>query len=299
MEGTKQFVIAHLSDLHLTASDDQSRRRSRIFNTLRGMNEAFRKIIKSEAIRQADLIIVTGDITDRGDIVSWHLFWKEIRDAGLGGRVMVVPGNHDVCCLGARMPFQKKAHRQSDLERAGNGLQIGNQATHFPWVREFNKRVVVFGLNSNNLGNVTALSNAMGRIGHSQLLSFAEQLYTHRNAPVKIVVLHHGPSITEKTPLRKQGRKLMGRLIMTGRLIPNRQQRVLLLLCLSHGVKMIAHGHVHKAEDRVVHGVRIIGAPPTTQPAGTMGGRNVYQFYTYTIGGHDDRVHAELQKIQI
>ena len=123
--------------------------------------------------------------------------------------------------------------------RVNNGLQIGNQSAQFPWVREFDKRVVIFGLNSNNLGNFTFLSNAKGKIGQNQLLSFAEQLYTHRNVPVKIVVLHHSPHITEQTDVKKRGGKLMGRLMLTGRRIPNRQQRILLLLCLSHGVQLI------------------------------------------------------------
>ena len=64
MGNEKQLVIAHLSDLHLTASDHHSRRNPKIFGTLKGMNEAFRNIIKSRPIRDANLIIVTGDITD-------------------------------------------------------------------------------------------------------------------------------------------------------------------------------------------------------------------------------------------
>jgi 3',5'-cyclic AMP phosphodiesterase CpdA len=299
MEKEKQFVIAHLSDLHLTASDNHSRRNPRIFSSLKGMNEAFRNIIKSRPIRDANLIIVTGDITDRGDIESWVYFWNQIKAAGLSDRVMVVPGNHDVCCLGARLSFTKKAYRQRDLEKVNNGLQIGNQSAQFPFVREYDKRVAIFGLNSNNLGNLTFLSNAKGRIGQDQLLSFAEQLYTHRHAAVKIVVLHHGPHITEQTDVKKRGRKLMSKLMLTGRRIPNRQQRILLLLCLSHGVQLIAHGHVHKAHDRIVNGIRIVGAPPSTQPIPGTNRSNTYQFYTYTIQGQQTSVNTKLEKIQI
>jgi 3',5'-cyclic AMP phosphodiesterase CpdA len=299
MEKEKQFVIAHLSDLHLTASDNHSRRNAKIFSSLTGMNEAFRNIIKSRPIRDADLIIVTGDITDRGDMESWVFFWNQIKAAGLSDRVMVVPGNHDACCLGARLSFTKKAYRQRDLEKVNNGLQIGNQSAQFPWVREYDKRIAIFGLNSNNLGNLTFLSNAKGRIGHDQLLSFAEQLYMHQHAAVKIVVLHHGPHIAEHTDVKKRGGKLMSKLMLTGRRIPNRQQRILLLLCLSHGVQLIAHGHVHKAEDRIVNGIRIVGAPPTTQPISGTNRGNTYQFYTYTIQGQQTSVITKLEKIQI
>jgi 3',5'-cyclic AMP phosphodiesterase CpdA len=299
MENEKELLIAHLSDLHLTSPDRQSRRKARIFRSLKDTNEVFRNIIKSQPIRDANLIIITGDITNRGDIESWEFFWEEIKAAGLSDRIIVVPGNHDVCCLGARLPFKKKAYRQRDLEKVNNGLQIGNQSAQFPWVREYDKRVAIFGLNSNNLGNLSFLSNAMGRLGQDQLLSFAEQLYMHRDVPVKIVVLHHSPNIPEKTAAKKRGRKLMGKLMLAGRRMRKSQQRVLMLLCLSHGVQVIAHGHAHKAEDRVVNGIRIVGAPPTTQPISSTSRGDTYQFYTYTIQGQDMRVNTKLEKIQI
>ena len=39
------------------------------------------------------------------------------------------------------------------------GLHMGHQPTKFPWAKTFNDRVAVFGLNSNNLGNFTGISN--------------------------------------------------------------------------------------------------------------------------------------------
>ena len=299
MNNNKQLVIAHLSDLHLTASDDLSRSHPRILGTIKGMNEAFRKIVGSDAIREADLIIITGDITDRGDMESWKLFWQIIKDAGLSDRVLVVPGNHDVCCFGARKSFRKKTHRKTDLEKALSGLKIGNHEAKFPWARVFDKRVVVFGLNSNNLGNFTVFSNSMGRIGHDQLLSFAERLYEYRDIPVKLVVLHHCPNITKKTIFREQTRKLVGRLARVWLHIPKSQRRTLQLLCLSHGVKVIAHGHSHKAQAHIVNGVCIVGAPPTTEPISAINGKNVYQFYTYTICDRNSLVDTNLRTIQV
>ena len=91
----------------------------------------------------------------------------------------------------------------------------------------------------------------------------------------------------------------MGKLILIGRRIRKSQQRILLLLCLSQGVQLIAHGHAHQAEDRIVNGIRIVGAPPTTQPISRTGRRNTYQFYTYTIPGQEACVNTKLEKIQI
>jgi 3',5'-cyclic AMP phosphodiesterase CpdA len=217
----------------------------------------------------------------------------------LSGKTLVVPGNHDVCCLGARLSLGKKIYRQNDLEKAGNGLEIGNQETKFPWAREFERRIVVFGLNSNNLGNFTILSNSMGRIGHDQLLSFAEQLHKYRDIPVKLVVLHHCPNIPGKTPAKKRARKLAGRLARVWLQIPKSQRRILQLLCLSHGVKVIAHGHSHKAEAHIVNGVYIVSAPPTTEPISKTRDGSVYQFYTYTIDSQNRHVDTNLRTIQI
>jgi len=296
MEGEKQFLIAHLSDLHLNAGNNLRQNKRSFFHYLSRSNEAFKNIIKSQPIKNANLIIITGDVTDRGDIESWEFFWKEIQAAGLIEKIIIVPGNHDACCMGARSPFKKNLYRQHDMEKLSNGLKIGNHCSKFPWVRQYDKRVVIFGLNSTNLGNFSFLSNAIGRITQNQLLSLAEQLYNHKNVPVKIVVLHH--SLSERTNVKKKGRKLMNRLMLMGRRLPNRQQRVLMLLCLSHGVQIIAHGHVHRAEDRVVDGIRIIGAPPTTRPLSQIGTGNTYHFYTYTIRGQNSAVHAKLEKIQ-
>ena len=78
--------------------------------------------------------------------------------------------------------------------------------------------------------------------------------------------------------------------MLAGRRIPKRQQRILLLLCLSHGVQLIAHGHVHKAEERIVNGIRIVGAPSTTQPISRTNRSNTYQFvYLHNPGAADQR----------
>lgn len=295
----EKIIIAHLSDLHLTESNRQKRRNPRISGRVKGMNDAFKNIITSKPIKEADLIIITGDVTDRGDIESWRFFWKEIKAAGLNSKVFIVPGNHDTCCLGARFPIGKKMYRLYDLEKVNNGLKIGNHSAQFPWVRQYDKRVVIFGLNSTNLGNFTFLSNAMGRISQNQLLNFAQQLYTYRNVPVKIVLLHHSPNITGIASSEKAGRKLIHKMELTGRKIRVSHERVLLLLCIAHGVQLIAHGHAHNIHERIVNGIHIVGASSTTQRISTSSGRNIFQFYTYTIHDHNARVIIKLEKIQI
>jgi 3',5'-cyclic AMP phosphodiesterase CpdA len=130
MSNNKDFKIVHLSDLHLTSSDRASRSEPKLFGSLRGMNAAFRKIAKSRTLQEADLILVTGDVTDRGDIGSWLVFWEAIKKAGLEKRVLVVPGNHDMCCLGWQLPNKK--HFARDLRKVVAGLKRGSQPIRFP-----------------------------------------------------------------------------------------------------------------------------------------------------------------------
>lgn len=292
------FRIVHLSDLHLTKADKDPRTDLKVFKPLKGMNMAFRKILGSKLILNADLILVTGDVTDRGDFEAWQVFWNAVNGAGLTERILVVPGNHDVCCLGARIPSTTNAYRRSDLQKAIVGLSIGNQPVKYPWVRIPDPRVAIFGMNSNNLGNLSIATNAMGKIGHYQLVSLASKLHKYRHVPVKIIALHHSPNIPGVDTARRRGQKEFSRLERLGHQIPQNQRQGLLLLCISHRVRLLLHGHLHMAEDRRVAGVRIIGSASSTEPISKEGSLN-YEFYTYTVLGNGNRVRAKLYYMPI
>jgi Icc-related predicted phosphoesterase len=295
MVNWKPFKIVHLSDLHLTASDDMIRSEPKLFGQLKGMNAAFRGIIKTRPVQEADLIVVTGDVTDRGDIDSWKIFWKTISDAGLITKTLVLPGNHDMCCLGIRIPIlSKTGYRKEDLEKAIKGLKIGHQPLKFPWAKLINSKIAVFGLNSNNLGNFSGIDNAVGELGFYELLSFAEQLWKYRETPVKIVALHHSPNIPVPNTMKKRfgtDYHTMNRLFGA---VPQDQRRALRLLCFTHKVRLIIHGHVHLAENRYVNGIHIIGAPPATEPVKINGKNTGYQFYQYIVKGKKPILHHKL-----
>ena len=228
---TKQsFKIVHLSDLHLTKTDGASRSEPKLFNKLKGMNEVFRKIIASKPVQKSDLVLVTGDVTDRGDIESWKVFWEGINNAGLKDRTHVIPGNHDVCCLGVRLPGKRKAYKDEDLQKAVNGLKAGGKLTKFPWVINPDPRVVIFGLNSNNLGNLNAATNAMGELDYYQLSSLGSKLHVYRDVPIKIVALPHSPNIPGAETARKRGQKPYSKLERLGHQISDGQRLSLQLL---------------------------------------------------------------------
>lgn len=80
----KPYRIVHLSDLHLTPSDNIGRTEVSLpGKNLYGMNEVFRKILKTNNIQESDLILITGDITDVGDRKSWKVFQMALKDSGV------------------------------------------------------------------------------------------------------------------------------------------------------------------------------------------------------------------------
>lgn len=293
MTSTQQpFRIVQLSDLHLTAKDDASRSEPKLFGALKGMNEAFRRLVHSQQVRSADLLLVTGDVTDRGDLESWKVFWDAIRSAGIR-EVQVIPGNHDVCCLGVRRPPSSR-QRKDDLARAVKGIGLGGtKHGAFPWLARPEERIAVIGLNSNNLGNISVLDNAVGRLHLYQLSGLADMLHKVRDVPVKIIALHHSPNIPSEEVELKRGLKPSGPLNRGLHQLDPAGRMGLHLLSQTHRVRLIVHGHLHRAEVRRVGAVRIVGAPASTEPV-TSQGRRVYPFFEYTITGKKPLVRTRL-----
>ena len=290
--GAAPFRIAHLSDLHLTASDDAMRSEPKLFGKLIGMNRAFRKLAASDELQKADLVIVTGDVTDRGELDAWKFFWEALEEAKLLEKTWVIPGNHDVCCLGIRMPDRRNADR--DIQKLVRGLALKKgHPTRFPWAHSPDGRVAVFALNSNNLGNVSGMTNAVGWLGHWQLARLARMLARFQEIPVKIIALHHSPNIPGDDVAVERGLMPMGPLATRGHQIDRGQRAALRLVGIAQHVRLIVHGHLHRREDRRVDGIRIIGVPASTEPLRT-GARSAAfcRFALYTIGGSVPRVHV-------
>jgi hypothetical protein len=134
--------IAHLSDLHLTATDDGRRKEDRA----RHMNANLDRLLRHGPIQDADLVLITGDISDRGELAAWSALWSAVRAAGLDlHRLLVIPGSHDAACLGLRR-IRPKAE---DLAIVRAGLENGRQRKRLPYVRTYaNGAVGVFAVDS-------------------------------------------------------------------------------------------------------------------------------------------------------
>jgi 3',5'-cyclic AMP phosphodiesterase CpdA len=84
--------IAHLSDLHVTEAP-----RVRMVERARpGGTAILPTLLATPTIASADLVLVTGDVTDRGTAQSWQQFLQLVNAAALVDRTVIVPGNHDL-----------------------------------------------------------------------------------------------------------------------------------------------------------------------------------------------------------
>lgn len=265
--------IAHLSDLHLTAAADGRRKEDRAKN----MNANLGRLLRHPPIQEADLILITGDVSDRGELAAWNVLWSAIKDAGLKHRkILVIPGNHDAACLGLRRTRPKV----EDLAIVRAGLERGNQRRRLPCLRLFaGGEIGVFAVDSVNAGNFNLIDNAVGRIGFNQLAKLGELLRQNSEIPCNLLVLHHSPNIPSSATSRRRGEKATP-FWQRAALQLDRVDRVgLRLLARTFEAKAILHGHTHDNLDRRVGGVRIIGTRDSTVPQ--KSGLLSYKLYTY------------------
>ncbi|HOB54330.1 MAG TPA: metallophosphoesterase [Acidobacteriota bacterium] len=258
----RRITIAHLSDLHLTADDRTPRSEARLFGRLRGMNGHLERLLADPPLRASDLVVVTGDVTDHGDLAEWERFWSLVTAAGLRDRLAVLPGNHDVCCLGSR----RRRPRAEDWARARSGLALGGHEWVFPWVRSVGGALTLFAVDAANAGNSSGLDNAVGRIGRRQLAELGRCLLLFQDAPLKLILIHHSPNIPRPATSRRRGERPAVFWERRALQLDPFDRRCLRLLAAVFRVKAILHGHTHDSLDRTVAGVRIIGAPASTEP---------------------------------
>ncbi len=190
--GKKGYLITQFSDLHLTRKNTDSRSEPKLFGKLTGMNKAFESLALSQQAQASDFILFTGDITDTGHQAEWKFFWKILKKSNLKNKSVIIPGNHDMCCLGVRLPRAEKKLVTEDLQKFHDGLSIGKYPVpKYPCGIQLNDKIVVFAIDSCNKGNTTGVTNAMGQLGYQQLERLARELYKYRDTKVKIVVLQY------------------------------------------------------------------------------------------------------------
>jgi hypothetical protein len=84
--------LAHLSDLHI----NEGATVRMVERAHPGGNRQLDRVLDAPPLGDADLILVTGDVTDRGTAASWRNFLDAVEDRHLVERMVLVPGNHDI-----------------------------------------------------------------------------------------------------------------------------------------------------------------------------------------------------------
>ncbi|MFV0347735.1 MAG: metallophosphoesterase family protein [Halodesulfovibrio sp.] len=283
------ITIAHLSDLHLTAQDNEKRTGP---GRLKGMNRNFARLMQDRKLLESDYIIVTGDITDRGYIAAWRRFWDEVNKAGVLHKIIVVPGNHDMCSL----RLIRNIPTEESRAMAEHGLALGGQPTVFPWAKSVeNRTIAFFGLNSNNEGNTLITANAIGKLGFEQLYKLGRMLSEeYADVPIKLLLLHHSPNIPEVATSERRHEKPTYYLERNTIELDKHDRRQLRLLCRVFRIKAILHGHTHNPLNRTVNGVRIISAPPSTEPDKD----GFLHYFRYTISPGTGRLSYSTVKVE-
>lgn len=252
----KRYSIMQLTDLHLTDDDDQSRTEPKVFGALKGMNARFRGLLDSQQVMDADLLLVTGDITDTGEMASWSHFWNAISESGHHDKTRVVLGNHDVASLKLFSPLFPRVDRSLRRWRYTRGLRKGFAPIAYPWCEQFfDNQLVIVALRSTQEDNVTNLTNAVGRLPKTQLAKLRAMLREHASAPYKIVTLHHPPCFPKDGSVNSFLHD-----------VQSDEAESFIELCRKNGVQLIIHGHMHCHMDQTHKGIRIVGAAASTEP---------------------------------
>jgi 3',5'-cyclic AMP phosphodiesterase CpdA len=233
---TTQFLLAHISDVHLTPLAGLH---PRYWNMKRGLGlinwqrsrrhihraDVADRIVADMLSHRPDHIAVTGDIANIGLPSEYEVALAWLQSLGPPDRVSVVPGNHDnytrlsgPSCLDLWSDFMVSDDFGSSLPGRGKD--------RFPYVRRVGP-IVLIGLNS---AVPTPPFVAAGRLGLSQIDALKAVLQELKGSGRLRVVLIHHPPLPGQAPRRRALEDAA------------ELERVL----LSQGAEIVLHGHNHR-----------------------------------------------------
>ena len=136
--------LAHLTDLHVTEGP-----RVRLIEKARpGGNEVLPSLFTRPELAESDLVLFTGDLTDRGTAGSWQCFTDTLIAHGLADKTILVPGNHDIAlCEYIRRTEALRSDRfgivqLANLLKFAEATAVTHGGTHgFVWDAEARARV--------------------------------------------------------------------------------------------------------------------------------------------------------------
>ena len=200
--------LVHLTDPHLSTLDGEKllslrgKRWSGYLSWRKNRRNHFLPAVLNnlvDAVRaeNADQILLTGDLVHIG-------LWSEITQAadwlttlGSAGKVMLVPGNHDIYSKGSA---EAVLQTWSDyLFQPAHGSETEQLTGQFPVVRKLGKLSLI-GVST---GCVTPVFMATGKLGNEQLERLSELLQQAASEGQMVALLIHHPPLPGMTIWRK------------------------------------------------------------------------------------------------
>lgn len=254
--------IAHISDLHISASH----KRTNIRNT--------KYLLNYIANNNYDHLIITGDVTDNATRKDFEITRNLLDKAGLldNDKLTMVIGNHDIFG-GVQKPeeifsFPKKCldtnYKQKVIDFHTDFIETFWNTYHpfdgepFPFAKDLGN-VILIGLNS--VDHYSKMKNPFasnGRISKKQYEGLEKifSLEEHKNK-TKIVCVHHhlykeplcnsNPNLSLLERIEKQTMKLRGK------------KRFINLLS-NNDVKLVLHGHLHETCEYRKRNIKFLNA---------------------------------------
>jgi predicted MPP superfamily phosphohydrolase len=251
----KKFRFAHLSDLHICWKNQKTMENDTISDdTLADLRESLNN-------QDLDFITVTGDITDNG--LGYMKFYNAFKEWILKGKVLVVPGNHDIKRLGLT-PISAQFKNQDYAEFSR--ITMGSMYTNNYIVNCAN--LMIIGLDSSGFrNNFNIIDNAVGCIDEEALEEISDkvrQIDYFYPGRFKILMLHHplqlpkADEIEYGTPSSSKISKL--------RKLSNAD--AVLDFCKSNKIDLVLHGHEHLSyniNSEALPELKLISSPSVTE----------------------------------
>ena len=118
LAASQQYRVAHLSDLHAMATGQTLAENPKRLVHIDAISELFLSLSETTGL---DAIVVSGDLTDKGDIDSWKALLSCVGVEEVSARIVIAPGNHDLNPIEAG--FWKSLRNFADLRRTGQNLR--------------------------------------------------------------------------------------------------------------------------------------------------------------------------------
>ena len=277
ISGEPTLKIAHLSDLHI--QDNESK------NYL-----LFQQVLIRKEILSADLVVITGDLTDKGLKKEYSALADILSDFTSSQQILCVPGNHDsgntAACLGL---MGSELNSCKILSKRFNKIvnicqEYISDKIEYPIRLELAKgQCVVFGLDS-TCDDIKMV--AAGEIKKRQLDILDSELSSLSSEQRKIIVLHHHV-LSMSCGRRFRDLKEIERFMFL------KNNESLKSLLLKHNVDLVLHGHRHRYSHGQYGNTQIIQASSQTKGCSFTGER----FFNHITIGLDsgainiDRIH--------